>query len=194
MEADLEVHRSIPITEECHVGQLRRALHDLARQIGASEEVKARAALVATELSTNLLKHPGSGGVMLYRSAPRAEGQEPSIELLSLDSGKGIPNISQALQDGFSTAGSPGTGMGAVQRMSDSMEIFSSTARGTVICVEIISRLKGAKSKTSAIRSVCTPLEGYEISGDHWAVQHAGGKLRIMLADGLGHGPEAAAA
>lgn len=160
----------------------------------ASDDVRARAALVATELSTNLVKHSGGGGQILYRAIAEEAGTPTSIEILSIDKGRGIPNISRAFVDGYSTAGSPGTGLGAIQRMSDSMEIFSGEDAGTVISTEIRPRLLSTSLPTPRIRSICVPLEGYDVSGDCAVVLTKGSAIHIMVSDGLGHGPEAAEA
>src|SRR5688500_9296139 len=134
------MHQVTPVNESSHVGQVRRGIEGLALRIRASEDVRARAALVATELSTNLLKHSTSGGQILYRALTEESGAFTSIEILSIDKGRGISNISKAFTDGFSTAGSPGNGLGAIQRMSDSIEIFSADKHGTVISTQICPR------------------------------------------------------
>src|SRR5690242_1814579 len=102
------MHQVTPVHESSHVGQVRRGIQELAGRMKASEDVCGRAALVATELSTNLLKHSLTGGAILYRVIKEENGTSNSIEIVSIDKGRGIPNISKALNDGFSTAGSPG--------------------------------------------------------------------------------------
>jgi anti-sigma regulatory factor (Ser/Thr protein kinase) len=194
VEKLLEMHQVTPVNESSHVGQVRRGVQALALRMCASEDVCARAALVATELSTNLLKHSTTGGQILYRAVGEEVGIFTSIEILSIDKGRGIPNISKAFTDGFSTAGSPGNGLGAIQRMSDSMEIFSADKRGTVISTQVRPRISSTKLAPPRVRTICVPLEGYDISGDYVVVVSKGGKLHIMLADGLGHGTEAAEA
>src|SRR5688500_3164719 len=188
------MHRIIPVNESCHVGQVRRAIQELADRTGASKEVGARAALVGTELSTNLLKHSSVGGEVLYRALFDENRKPTGIEILALDKGRGIPNISKALNDGYSTAGSPGTGMGAIRRMSDAMEIFSAESHGTVISTQICTRIFTDKIIPPRIRSICTPLDGFDISGDYCVVIREGTKVHIIMSDGLGHGDEAAEA
>jgi len=188
------MHQVTPVNESSHVGQVRREIQGLASRMCASEDVRARAALVATELSTNLLKHSASGGQILFRALTEEVGTFTSIEILSIDKGRGIPNISKAFSDGFSTAGSPGNGLGAIQRMSDSIEIFSADKHGTVISTQIRPRSSSKKLAPPRVRSICVPLEGYEISGDYVVVVTKGSNVHIMVADGLGHGPEAAEA
>jgi anti-sigma regulatory factor (Ser/Thr protein kinase) len=188
------MHRAIPVNEPSHVGQVRRAIQDLASRIELGEEVAARCALVATELSTNLLKHSGSGGQILFGAPIQAPGELPCIEILSIDKGRGITNISKAFNDGYSTAGSPGTGLGAIQRTSDALEIYSAEKVGTVISAQVRARDSSVKVASPRIRSICVPLAGYEISGDYSLVIRIGEIVYLILSDGLGHGAEAAEA
>jgi anti-sigma regulatory factor (Ser/Thr protein kinase) len=188
------MHRVTPVNELSHVGQVRRGIQELASRMGASEDVGARAALVATELSTNLLKHSVSGGQILYRALQEDSETAPSMEILSMDKGRGIPNISKAFNDGFSTAGSPGNGLGAIQRMSDAIEIFSADMNGTVISTQVRPRVPSQKRTVLRVRSICVPLEGYDISGDYVDVITKGTNVHFLVSDGLGHGQAAAEA
>ena len=69
----------------------------------------AHAPFVVTELGTVLVKHAQGGELLIRRVGP--EGYE-GIEVLSLDKGPGMSNVSRSLEDGYSTAGSPGTWVG----------------------------------------------------------------------------------
>ena len=52
------------------------------------------------------------------------------MEVLALDRGPGIGNLDQCLRDGFSTAGSSGQGMGAVVRLSNASDFYSTAQKG----------------------------------------------------------------
>lgn len=107
----------VRVEESSRVGEARRLATAVCRGLGFDEPLVARAAIVVTELSANLVKHAG-GGELLLRSVQWPEGV--GIEILSLDRGPGIRNIAECLRDGYSTAGSPGTGLGALRRLSSS--------------------------------------------------------------------------
>jgi hypothetical protein len=141
-----------------------------------------------------LLKHSKDGGRILFRALPPESGEGAGLEIVALDNGRGIANISRAFTDGYSTAGSPGSGLGAIQRMSDAMEIYSADQLGTAISAQLRPRTTSRKMVPPRIRSICVPLEGYEVSGDLAVVCPVGDIINIMLSDGLGHGDEAAAA
>jgi anti-sigma regulatory factor (Ser/Thr protein kinase) len=193
METTLAMHSMIPVTETSQIGQVRRAIQEMATRTGLSEDAAGRALLVATELTTNLVKHAG-GGEILFCTIHDDAGEASGIEIVSMDKGRGIGNIGRAFHDGFSTAGSPGTGLGAIQRMSDALEIFSAEDFGTVISAQIRPRVTSRKFAAARIRSIFLPLNGYAISGDFSVVVRKGTIVHILLADGLGHGEEAAVA
>ena len=92
-----------------------------------------KAAIVVTEMARNIFLH-GKGGEIVIREVPAASS---SLELLALDRGPGMRNIAECLRDGFSTAGTAGTGFGAIKRLSDRFEVFSLPGRGTVVWVRL---------------------------------------------------------
>jgi hypothetical protein len=67
-----------------------------------SEAKSDEIALVITKLAANLIRH-ASGGTILVR--PAIEGERTGIEVQSVDNGLGIPDVEQAIADGYSTAG-----------------------------------------------------------------------------------------
>ena len=73
-------------------------------------------------MARNLVRH-GKGGDIVIREV--ATPASLSLELLALDRGPGMHNIAECLRDGFSTAGTAGTGFGAIKRLSDRFEVFS---------------------------------------------------------------------
>jgi hypothetical protein len=145
-------------------------------------------ALVVTEAATNLLKHAGGGDVFV---GVTGTGQHPGVQIIAMDRGSGMRNVSRSLVDGFSTAGSPGTGLGAIQRSSDSFDIYSS-ATGTVVAASVYA--DRARAAVSPIGAVCVPMHGEWECGDAWAAWSAGGLTSVFVVDGLGHGHEAAVA
>ena len=110
------------VTEASQVAEVRRHVAALAGKLGFSETDAGKAAIVATEAATNLAKHAVQGEVIVRSLvAPDRNG----IEILALDKGPGMVNVAQSLRDGYSTAGSPGTGMGAMSRLARSFDLHS---------------------------------------------------------------------
>ena len=201
------MHMPFSISEPGHVGSLRRYVTHLAKDHGFSAEDSGRVALAATELGTNLAKHAVNGGEVLVRAlvsedkaanmSPEAEYGSASrgIELISMDKGPGIPDLGRALKDGYSTMGSPGTGLGALRRLSQEFDIYSTVGRGTVVFCRVWTHNSPAwpereKPTRKIIQSgvVMIPRKGEDICGDGWSIARKGGSTVIMVADGLGHG------
>jgi anti-sigma regulatory factor (Ser/Thr protein kinase) len=181
---------SIPVTEPSQVGEARREALRLAQRLGLEEEDAGRVALVATELSGNLVKHAG-GGELLVRAL---EPDSPAgVEMLALDRGGGMEDVARCLRDGFSTAGSAGEGLGAVGRISDLLQIHSAPGHGTAILSQVRARrAAGAVGLQAGV--VSTPKPGQTVCGDGWAHATADRRSVLVVADGLGHGMEAAEA
>ena len=185
--------RAVTIDGESRVAEVRRFAVASGKSIGFDEGESGRVAIVATELATNLLKHAGGGEILL---STFDDGDGPGVECIALDRGPGIFDVALCMQDGHSTAGSPGTGLGAIGRQSQVLEIHSSPKHGTAVLV----RLYKGRLESRSVRAlppygaVSIPIAGEEACGDAWSARQVGGVLTLMVVDGLGHGPMAAAA
>jgi hypothetical protein len=121
------------------------------------------------------------------------------VEALIVDKGPGIADMERALRDGYSTAGTPGTGLGAVARVADTFDIYSKEGAGTALLVRVWGRADRAEpvshpATSVATGTVCLPRSGETECGDAWALGRSGDRVVLIVADGLGHGPDAAAA
>jgi len=185
-----EIHRVIAVTESSQTLAARMVAHELAGRLGFDDTDIHRAGLVATEMATNLLKHAPLGGEILIR---RVDPDRLELELLAIDRGPGIADLSASFVDGHSTAGSPGTGLGAIRRLSDEFDVFSKQPGGTVL----FSRLRGRTSRQAPPRGfeiglIAVAKAGEDVSGDGWHVAGGPAATTMLLADGLGHGIGAA--
>lgn len=177
------------VSDRSQIAESRRLAVDLAQASGFDEPKAGRVALSVTEMATNLLKHAGGGKIHMHRIADR-DGD--CLELLSLDSGPGIGDIGRAMEDGFSSAGSPGTGLGALKRQADRFALWSRPGLGTVVMARFVNGPSAADAP--ALGVVTAPYPGETATGDGWAVRPAAAGPRLLLADGSGHGAAAAAA
>ncbi len=182
--------RRIVVTEESQIGEARRCAAELVRQLGGDEEGAGRLAIATMEAATNLVRH-GGGGEILLRKLRASEGS--GIDLLALDRGPGMANVAACLRDGHSSGGTAGTGLGAIRRLAEAFEILSLPHRGTALwCRFRLERPEPLPRPTAfEIGAVNFPLATEEVSGDCWATTEQEARLRLMLADGLGHGPYA---
>ena len=120
----------IEVRDSSQAGEARRKAAEFAHDLQFGEVRSGAAALAATEMATNLVKHAGNGTLLLQRVR---ENGNSGLRLIAIDNGPGIADVARALQDGHSTAGSMGSGLGAVQRVSDIFEVYSATGVGTLI-------------------------------------------------------------
>lgn len=188
-------HFAFPMNEISRVGEARRAAAQLAAQAGFDSVAAGRLALVITELATNLIRHATDGRLLLTLHS--AQGP-PTIEVLSMDRGPGIRDMSLSMQDGYSTAGTPGTGLGAVRRQADHFDMHSTVPGGTIVLAHVWpgSHEKAGSYGIGRFRAGAAMLAapGESVCGDGWAYATDEQRLAVMLVDGLGHGPEAAKA
>ncbi len=185
----------LAVPDASYVAGARREVEALARGIGFDEEDRGRAALVATELSTNLARH-GRGGDVLAKAikADTATG----LELIAIDRGPGIANVAASLLDGSSSwgssGGSSGTGLGAIRRQADEFDIFSTPGRGTAVLARLWPRRQPVVDRVAQIGAVSVPKREERVCGDSMGVLQAGTTVSAMVVDGLGHGVMANAA
>ena len=183
---------AFPMTDASQVGEARRAAAAAAARLGFDETDIGNVALVVTEAASNLVKY-GRDGELLLLELNR--DSIAGIEVLALDRGPGIGNINLCLSDGFSTAGTPGTGLGAIGRLAACFDIYSTAKAGTALWARLSSRhVPPRRSVALEISGVNVPHPAERVCGDAWAVEHAPGRCLLLLADGLGHGPIAAEA
>jgi anti-sigma regulatory factor (Ser/Thr protein kinase)/serine/threonine protein phosphatase PrpC len=163
----------------------------LSARLGFDETLAGRVALIVNELGSNLLKHAQRGRLLLAERRRHAG----EIEILSIDEGPGIRNLDQSMRDGFSTGGTPGTGLGAARRLADDFDIHSSVPGGTLIVARVRQRSgepPPAGQFDTGVVALCAP--GEMVCGDGFAIGIDGSNAAALLADGLGHGPQAAEA
>ena len=177
------------VADASQVADTRRTVSELARRIGLGQSQIDRAAIVVTELATNLLKH-GGGGHIHARQCDDADGR--GLELLALDRGGGMADPSRCMQDGYSTAGSPGNGLGAIARLADAVQIYTRAGQGCVVMARFV---EGPVRDVRPVLGVAiAPYPGERVSGDNWSWRASSHGPTIMLVDGSGHGVEAARA
>ena len=177
---------SVAVTDASRVGEVRRTVAALCRRAGLDETDTGRADIVVAEAASNVLKHGGGGEVVVSQLAV---GPDSGIEMLALDRGPGIPDVDKALADGHSTPGTRGTGLGAIRRQSSMFDVYSFPGHGTAV----LSRLGRAATHSVSLEigAVCVAKPGETDCGDVWSLETRPGGVRIVIADGLGHGPPA---
>lgn len=184
---------ALPILESSQAGEARRTALAFARRLGFNETERGKVALVVTEVANNLVRH-ARDGVLLLQALE--QNGITGVEIIALDKGPGINNLNECLRDGFSTGGTPGNGLGAIERLSALFDIHSVPSVGTAILSRFWASPLPQEQPQERLNlgAVCLPKTGEEVSGDTWASAQSDRFHLLLVADGLGHGPLAAQA
>lgn len=191
---------SIEIIDEAQVGAARRAVHEYAARLGFTEKELAEIDIVVQELGTNAATYATQNSRLHYTNTL---GRATGLELFYWDTGPGIYNIDRAVRDGVSTSGSLGTGLGAIQRLMDQFDLYSTVrttsrlslqaARRTTHGTAVMARKwkAGTRQDAFAMKRVgvwSRPHPGEQINGDAYFIMTQGASTLFAVIDGLGHG------
>ena len=176
------------VDDTSQVGDCRRAAQRLATTYDFDETPVGRIGIIATELANNLIKHASRGELLLQAIEG---GAGTCIELVAIDRGPGM-NLELCMRDGYSTTGTPGTGLGAIKRLSTLFDAYSQIGQGTVAVSRVTDARMAKPATTPDFGAVSVALKGEVECGDLWRVAIREGALAMLVVDGLGHGPLAA--
>lgn len=183
---------SVRVDDVSAPGRARRAAATLATELGFTPTRVAEIEIAVTELGTNLHKHAREG-VLFVRSVRAVE--EAAVEIVAVDSGPGMADVTGAMRDGRSSAGTLGVGLGAVNRLADACAVLSEPGAGTVVAARFHRRRGTPEELPGEVAAGITrPIDGEEVCGDSYAVCGEERRIRLMMCDGSGHGPLAASA
>ena len=181
--------RQVHVTDPSGVAAARRVAIECAQAAKLGETAVGRAALVATELATNIVKHGSDGSILFTQEEPDVR----AMTILAVDRGRGFTDVPAALRDGYSTAGSPGNGLGAIDRASVELDVFTVPGKGSAISCRVQDGEQPERMDGLILGGVCVAVHGETEPGDAWDVM-TDGTTTVLVADGLGHGPVAAEA
>lgn len=123
---------SLPLKTSEDVVRMRQAVRQAAVDCAFSLVDQTKLVTAASELARNAIDHGGGGEVevrVLARDGRRG------VRLLFSDQGPGIPDIEQALRDGYTSGGGLGLGLGGARRLSNEFDIDSGPGRGTRVTI-----------------------------------------------------------
>lgn len=123
----------IPVAVDADIVAARQQGRALAADLGFSPGNATLIATAISELARNILLYAGAGEIELAE----VDGQgRRGIRVVARDSGPGISDLQQALQDGFSTSRRLGLGLPGVRRLMDEFEIDTRVGLGTTVVVK----------------------------------------------------------
>lgn len=183
----------VEISDPTHAGAARRAALRSAELISLEESDSGALAIAVTELATNVVKHAGVGRIVC---APIAQNGTKGLRVLCIDKGPGIVDVTRALEDGYSTFGTSGNGLGAVRRLATHFDVYSLPNRGTCVLAEFWpqKRIPAPLVQPLQLGVISVPIRGESVCGDGWATKSTADSEFLLVVDGLGHGMFAAEA
>ena len=182
----------LKITDSSHPGEARRSAARLAGKLALSEVLAGELSIVVTELATNVLAHAGTGEMLLIGWQA---GAKKGVDIFALDKGPGFSDFSRCFSDGYSTAGTPGNGLGAVSRLASAFDVYSTPSQGTAFFTRIASKnLEASADSELQVACALAPIPGESVCGDGMSFHGHGKRFICIAVDGLGHGRGAAEA
>lgn len=186
----------VPIDHYSAVHLAASTARSLAEQCRLPGAMPDQAAVIASELASNLDKH-AHGGTLYIHPLPLGGG----LEILAADRGPGMPELQRCLTDGYTTTGTMGAGLGAVTRIAADFTIRTDAEMGTLSCARL-TLPEQPQAARQAVGLVCVPAEREQHCGDACAIVDTDSNTdsdthrarTAIVIDGLGHGPHAAEA
>lgn len=135
---NIKLHYDVPGDDFTRAGEASGAVKRTLKQLGFSPDLIRRVSIAMYEAEINMVIHAGGGEADVEILPDR-------VSMVLTDHGPGIPDVEQAMQEGYSTAGQTarelgfGAGMGLpnMKRYSDEMTIDTEVGKGTTVTVKI---------------------------------------------------------
>jgi len=187
-------HTSYAAGDRSYFSLLKKDIHSKALQAGFNVQKLGEIDIVVAELTSNLHKYAKDGEILVSFGT---DHHGDYIELITIDNGPGMAEPAKMMQDGYSTGTTMGHGFGSIKRMSDAFDLYSIKGWGTIV----LSRIYQQEPKKPQpgrfhieVKALVVAKTGQHTSGDGFYQQPDKRYLKLLVADGLGHGPEANAA
>jgi anti-sigma regulatory factor (Ser/Thr protein kinase) len=180
--------RWIQVEDASAVPACRQAVQALAERLGFPATRVGQLALAVTEAASNLHQHAEQGSLLL---CVNRDGPQPGIDLVTIDAGPGLRDVSAAMRDGHSTTGTLGIGLGAIRRLADFSDLYSTPGHSTALAARFRASPPALEARLAGL---LRPITGETECGDAYGAVEADGAVTAVLCDGLGHGPLAATA
>lgn len=183
---------AVSVEQEHDLGEVSKLAAAAADAQGFDQTLQEQVGLVATDMAEDVLREAGSGRIFV-RLVER--GDLVGVELVASGHGPGAAATrTRGASDGR-TVVEDVESLGAKARACDLFDVYAVAGHGTVT----MARFWGAKPPFGGdgrflVGSMMEPIAGEEVCGDAWAVEQSAGRVVALIADGLGHGVDAAAA
>ncbi len=175
------------ISNSAEVIAIRRIAKEMAHNIGFDECTREEISLVVSELASNIIKHAQRGIITL---TPVCSEQCDGLMIEAEDDGEGF-NEFTAMKDGFSTSGTLGMGLGAINRLMDEFDILArEELSGTrIVCKRWLNDNSNHGQHCPLDFGIFSrPKQSEVVNGDSFIIKHIRGASLVGVIDGVGHG------
>lgn len=118
------IHNKVDVVVACQKGRM------LAQAYGFSTNEQYITVTAISEVAHNIVNYAQRGEIALDIIE---QGKRCAILIVATDSGPGIPDVPEALKDGYSTGAGLGLGLSGAKRLMDEFEIVSEVGKGTTV-------------------------------------------------------------
>lgn len=132
----------LEIRSEHDILTARQRGRELATEVGFSGSDLTIVATAISEIARNIVEYAGQGELAFTIVS---EGQSRGILVVARDEGPGIPDVAQAMQDGYSSGRSLGLGLPGARRLMDEFDVDSEVGRGTTVTMKKWMRSPSAR-------------------------------------------------
>lgn len=182
-------HIKFAASDRSFFSNIKKEIRQQAEEAGFDERKISDIDLIISEMTSNLHKYAKNGEILMGYFA---DTDNPYIEIISIDHGPGMSDPLKMIVDGISSSNTMGIGLGSIKRLSDNFDLYSLKDWGTIV----LSRLykKPIKKKLKGVLEIrplviCMPGERKSGDGTHYKISDQ--YFKLLVGDGLGHGPEA---
>jgi serine/threonine-protein kinase RsbT len=120
----------IPIASDVDIVEARMAARSLASELGFGGADLVMIATAVSEVARNIIEYAPPGEVIL---SVASNGSKRGLDVIARDQGPGIADVTQAMEDGFSTARGLGLGLPGARRLMDEFIVESRVGNGTTV-------------------------------------------------------------
>eukprot|EP01037_Dinobryon_pediforme_P007959 gene7959-8032_t len=184
-------HIRFQASDRSYFSIIKKDIHQQAGAAGFDAKKLGDLDLVVSEMTSNLHKYAKGGEIL---AGVFEEADNTCIEIISIDTGPGMIDPTKMMIDGNSSSKTMGMGLGSIKRLSDVFDIYSLKDWGTIVLSRIYKKpyknrlIDGFRLE---VRPLVITMPGQKKCGDGTYYKCTDHYLKMLVADGLGHGPEA---
>jgi serine/threonine-protein kinase RsbT len=126
----------ISLAREEDIVTARQRAREIARELGFGAVDQSRIATAVSELARNVIRYArGAPGDVSIRALAGPSPGRVGLEVIVRDDGPGIPDVHEALREGYTSGGGLGLGLPGTRRLMDELTIDTAVGRGTTITI-----------------------------------------------------------